>query len=283
MSVSKKIPLLLIPLALVEILMRVAGIGESLVYIEDPDVGYLPAPSQTFSTMGHPVNILDQGFRAPSATNKLLFVGDSVTYGTAFLRDEETFSANLGGANAGVNGWGIQNIAAYIKQTPLESYDTVVWTLPSCDTLRSFMTLRNGLISLNRPMILRLEYVWRFIWYGFLFPTPVNPDPANYETNLACLLEAARHVEQQGKKILFVLLPYREEAMGGHLPETPYFAKMKEAIRAANLWFIEATPTSDIEAMFRDPAHLSVKGNQWLADIIHLELTEGQAGTRIVP
>lgn len=270
----KKVLLSLFPFLVLELVLRMLGIGGGLVYLEDPDVGYRAAPNQRFSTMGFPITILDSGFRAPAPTQPLLFVGDSVTYGTAYIKDEDTFAALLGGANAGVNGWGLQNVAAALRTWNLDGVDTVVWTIPSCDTLRSFMTLRGGLISTNRRMYLRLEYIFRFLWYGYLFPTPNTPDPTQYEKNEQALLDTAARLEKKGKSLLVVFLPYREELQGTAMPETPYFNQLKNAAREANLWMVEANPTGAVETIFRDAAHLTPVGNQWLAGVIGQTLAD---------
>ncbi len=270
----KKFLLSLFPFLLLELCLRVMGIGGGVVYLEDPDVGYRAAPNQRFSTMGFPITILDSGFRAPAPTRHLLFVGDSVTYGTAYIKDEDTFAALLGGANAGVNGWGLQNVAAALRTWELDSVDTVVWTIPSCDSLRSFMTLRGGLISTNRRMFLRLEYIFRFIWYGYLFPSQNTPDPAQYAKNEQALLDTAARLEEKGKSLLVVFLPYREEVQGTDMPETPYFNQLKDKAREANLWMVEANPTGAVETIFRDSAHLTPAGNQWLAGVIGQALAD---------
>ncbi|HMP88576.1 MAG TPA: hypothetical protein PJ991_00160 [Kiritimatiellia bacterium] len=272
-NITRKILLILFPFLLLEIVLRIIGIGGSLVYVEHPEYGYAPAPSQSFSTMGHRIEILDNGFRGPPATNRILFVGDSVTYGTAFLRDADTFPALLGGSNAGVNGWGIPNIASYLGHISLENYDVVVWTLPSCDTLRPLMTLRDGLISSNRRMWLRLEYIGRFIWYGFIQTSVAQNDPSVLPENIKLLLEADRQLTAKGKKLLVVFLPYREEMLGGEMPETPYFGQLKVAADEAGIWNIRAEYTGDPTTLFRDSAHLSVYGNQWLAGLIADALT----------
>lgn len=260
--------LALLPFVVLEIGLRLAGIGGSVIYEEDASTGYRPAPHQRFSTMGHPVTIVEHGFRGPSATNNLLFVGDSVTYGTAYLRDEETFPALLGGANGGVNGWGLRNMARFLERFDLSPYRAVVWVIPSCDVLRPYTTLRNGLISTNRRMWLRTEYLLRFLWYGHLRPQNLPVEGREYDANWEAVRSTAERLRDGGPRLLLVFVPYREEAMGQAMTETPYYRRMIADAQAAGIPHVVATPDADPSTLYRDSAHLSAAGSRWLAGVI---------------
>lgn len=266
--------LALLPLAILELALRIAGIGGSIVYEENAAYGYRPKPDQRFATMGHPIRILESGFRGPPATNDLLVVGDSVTYGTAYLRDEETFSALLGAANGGVNGWGPQNIARFLAGVDLAPYRAVVWVLPSCDVLRPFMTLRGGLISTNRRMWLRLEYLVRFLWYGHIRTQTAVSDPSSYDANWAAVQSTHKALAARGCRLLLIFVPYRDEALGAELPETPYYRRMIAAAGESDIPHAVAEPTGDVASLFRDSAHLTAAGNRWLADVIARAIEE---------
>ncbi|MEM7396867.1 MAG: hypothetical protein AAF492_31450, partial [Verrucomicrobiota bacterium] len=164
--------LVLLPFVLLELGMRWLGFGGAVVYKEHPTCGYRPIPNQRFETFGRPIRILNTGFRGPVQFSRLLCIGDSVTYGTARVGDFETFPALLNAMNAGVNGWGLQNVAAYVKDELPGGIRTVVWVIPTTDILRPFGKLRGGLIATNRPIRLRLEYLFRFLWYGYIATPP---------------------------------------------------------------------------------------------------------------
>ena len=264
--------LALIPLVILEIALRVMGIGGSIVYREDPDCGYLPAPDQEFATMGHPIRILPNGYRGPVATSDTLFVGCSVTYGTAYVRDDETFPALLGAYNGGVNGWGIRNVEGYLKSRPLEDIRRVILFLPSCDVLRPYMTLRGGLISTNRRMLFRLEYLLRFIWYGFIKTQPAPTSPDAYEANIASVKAIQENLRGRGIDFAVVFFPYREEALGQAMPDTPYVKRMVEEVTAAGIEHHVLMPTNDPGRLFRDTAHLTPEGNRWVAEELRTRL-----------
>lgn len=266
--------MLLIPLVALEVALRVAGIGGSIVYETNADYGYRPVPDQRFSTMGHPIRILPNGFRGPAGTNALLLVGDSVTYGTAYIRDQETFGALLSADNAGVNGWGLQNVSRFLEQMDCTKYRAIVWVIPSCDSLRPFTTLRAGLISTNRRMIFRTEYLLRFIWYGYLRSSVTLDDPTNIDANRQAILSAFDQLKSRGCHLLLVFLPSREEAAGGETVDTPYFHQLIQSAEEAGIPLLVAEPHGESALFFRDTAHLTVEGNRWLAGEIEKALLE---------
>ncbi len=269
MNRSKRIAfgliLFLLPFLLLEIALRFLGIGQGILYVEDAQCGYRPAPSQRFSTMRFPITILTNGYRGPVTSSDTLYVGDSVAYGTAMIRDEETLPALMGGFNAGVNGWGPQNIAAFLQHTDLSGIRRVVWVLPTCDVLRPFMKLRGGLISTNRKMWFRLEYIFRFIWYG-KFATQTSPrEPSEYEANMAALTDTYEFLRKRGIDMFVVILPYRDEMIGEPQIESPFLAELMRLFDAKQIPYARLLPTGEIQRLYRDGAHLSPEGYRWAA------------------
>ena len=272
LSLKKKVImttiLIFLPFVLLEVAMRVLGYGGALVYEEDPVCGYRAAPAQRFSTMGHTITILSNSFRGPIETSDTLFVGDSVTYGCAFIKDDETFAARFGGVNAGVNGWGIQNVARLLETLELVPYERIVWTVPTCDILRGFTTLRNGLISTNRRMFFRLEYIGRFIWYGLLVTQPSICDPKEYKKNVAALRRVHALLKERDKKLSVIILLSREEALGEEIAESSYLSRLKEDLSSIGVDFHAVAPDANIEDLYRDSVHLSPEGHKWMAEQI---------------
>jgi hypothetical protein len=255
-----------------EAALRIMGIGGSIVYQDDPACGYLPVPDQRFSTMGHPITILSNGYRGPVASSDTLFIGDSVTYGTAYVRDEDTFPALLGGVNAAVNGWGIQNAAGYLKSRPLTGITRAVLVIPTCDVLRPFTTLRKGLISTNRRMWLRLEYLARFVWYGFIKTQPTPDDPLSFDGNVNAVIATHENLGRRGIAFFAVILPSREEAAGQPAPQEADIKLMLEKLRVAGVTCIVLKASGNPSTLYRDTAHLTAEGNRWVAKDLREQL-----------
>ena len=92
-----------LPLLLLEVSLRpfVDILGRSTrIFMPDPDRGWALRPGSTDLWGGVPITINAEGLRGPSrghpkppGTYRVLFLGDSVTFGYRIARDEETFPA----------------------------------------------------------------------------------------------------------------------------------------------------------------------------------------------
>ncbi|HEY6547771.1 MAG TPA: hypothetical protein VI589_07685, partial [Vicinamibacteria bacterium] len=108
------------------------GWGQVVEFVPDPHWGYLMRPSQTVWSFGLPVHINALGLRGPEVPalkgqgrSRVLFVGDSITYGGGRVAEEELFvrlfeaDARQGrleveAVNLSAPGWSPQNWRAYL-------------------------------------------------------------------------------------------------------------------------------------------------------------------------
>jgi len=123
-------------LILGELLSRYAvGLGDPPLYIADSKIEYLNKPG-TYSRFGHSIHINQWSMRSPDfgvkkATSdelRVLIVGDSVVFGGAWMRDEETATAKLATklekasgrpvivGNIAAGSWGPPNQLAYLER-----------------------------------------------------------------------------------------------------------------------------------------------------------------------
>ncbi len=134
---------LLILCILVEyILQTFMGLGTPVIYQANPFYGYRPAPNQEITRFRNAkIKINNLGLRANkdwdnNVKGKVLFLGDSVTYGGSYIDNTQLFS-NLAvediedykSGNAGVNGWGVEAIYGLVVESdfiPAEIYVTVL-------------------------------------------------------------------------------------------------------------------------------------------------------------
>ncbi len=134
---------LLILFVLVEYVLRIfAGLGNPIIYQANPFYGYRPAPNQEVSRFaGAKIKINNLGLRAnedwdDDVKGKVLFLGDSVTYGGSYIGNTQLFSylalkgiEDYQSGNAGVNGWGVEAIYGLVVEsnfTPAEIYVTLL-------------------------------------------------------------------------------------------------------------------------------------------------------------
>lgn len=136
------------------------GLGEPVLYEYSKIVGYKIKPSQKLKRLGSNININSVGMRSNSEWKhnennlKILFFGDSVTYGGSIVSNENLFSEitckNLNNNNSqynsrcgnyGVNGYGVEQISRKIKYKKINNEDLLIITLIESDLLRGFNSL----------------------------------------------------------------------------------------------------------------------------------------------
>jgi lysophospholipase L1-like esterase len=110
-----------------ELLLRVFGLADPVLYRQNPIYGYEPKPKQSSVRLGVPIFINDVGLRddedydSMKSNKKILLIGDSVTYGGSRTNQEDLFTEVLERKlrtqepgikvlNAGVNGYSISQM-----------------------------------------------------------------------------------------------------------------------------------------------------------------------------
>lgn len=130
-----------------ELILRRFGLGNPVVYDSSPLYGYRALPNREYVRFGgSTIKFNNLGLRTNSdwdeiKTNKILFLGDSVTYGGSYIDNNELFSQvtvdlinqsnkfDYLSGNAGVNGWGVENLYGLVVEsnfTPASIYVTVL-------------------------------------------------------------------------------------------------------------------------------------------------------------
>lgn len=138
-------------LVVAELGLRVLGLGDPVLYDNRTAWGFRPLPNQTHRRLhGVTVRINAVGTRGPDVvvprprgTTRLLFLGDSVTYGGSYVDESQLFSqvaadvlARAGATrvealNAGVNAWGARNMLGLVGAT--DGFDSSVWIVTALD------------------------------------------------------------------------------------------------------------------------------------------------------
>lgn len=124
--------------------LRLYGLGDPVLYDNRLAYGYRPLPDQTRRRIGGArVHVNALGLRGPevaavrpAGTTRLLFLGDSVTWGGSYVDDDDLFAAVAarrlaadGGSvewlDGGVNGWGPENLLGFVRET--RGFASSVW------------------------------------------------------------------------------------------------------------------------------------------------------------
>lgn len=152
------------------------GLGNPILFDSNPLYGYRPSPDQkTTRFMRTAIKINNLGLRADedwdeNKNDKILFLGDSVTYGGSF-DNRDLFSTiavsglnNFKGGNSGVNAWGIENIYGLIVESNFRPAIIYITTVPEGDFYRG-LTRMQGYPYYN----VSPKYALMELWYYFCF------------------------------------------------------------------------------------------------------------------
>ncbi len=159
-------------------LEKFMGLGNPVIYSSFPLFGYRPLPEKEYSRYwGAKIKFNNLALRAETdwdknIEDKILFLGDSVTYGGSNIDNTELFSflsvKSLGGSyisgNAGVNAWGVENVYGLIVESNFIPAKVYVTTFPEKDFYRGLVRLR-GLPFFSRDPKFALKELWYYFCY----------------------------------------------------------------------------------------------------------------------
>jgi len=219
-----------------ELGLRWFGLGDPILYSANSSFRYAPLPNQKKKRIhGATVTIDSHGLRATQDWNdqdslKLLFIGDSITWGGSAIDDFKTF-AHLAGisvekslglpivtGNAGVNNYGTDNMTARLRYENLGEDFIVIVLIPE-DTIRGMSDLKSSYFFTRKPpwpfpalWELTTFSLWSISSSMRLIPDTLHPDSIAVATeSLARLLDVLHAKHADDIPVLLVLSPYEEE------------------------------------------------------------------------
>ena len=273
-----------------EIYLRYLGLGSPIVYDSNYVYGYAPKKSQKKVRINNSiVSINDVGLRSlynwsdNKNYKKIVFFGDSVTYGGSYIDDTKTFAhisceefkdINIICGNAGVNAYGIHNIiyrSKYDKRIG-KIYIKIFIIVPD-DFYRGLQNSKTAHFYLNQKKFflsgifeavnfLSVKYdLNKFI--GKFDDTKIETnqfDLINESINL--LTSEFISLENQNQKFLaFYIHPRKNSSIDEYI-----FNELKSKHKIIDLKKILK------ENMYFDSIHLNKLGHKNVASIINYEL-----------
>ena len=275
---------------LFELGLRILHIGQVVEYVTDARWGYLMKPSQDVSTYGHSVHINSVGLRGPELAEekpanrmRILFVGDSVTFGGTRIREDELFVRQteqrlaakghlVEAVNVAAPGWSPQNWIEYITNRGLDDADVVVLTLPECDLGRPFSTLNTFGFTENAPLF-RVQSVFGYLINAYVHPVaadgPIGTE-TDFSKNVAAvsrLLELARN-----RSIPAIVVFTPSVPSSAHAPLWPRFSVLVDNP-------VDLRQQLRDKKYFMDGVHLNPSGHAYVADVISGEIDSRVSGS----
>lgn len=286
-----------------EIVLRlVFGLGNPLLYRTDAACQYLPAPNQHIRRFFAENDINADSMRCapvvwpkPSGEWRVLFVGDSVTYGGTQIDQPDIFTSRLAAAlpgklhrpvevlNASAGGWAVGNELGYIQGRGIFSADAVIFVLNTYDMTQELAAAPINAPSypMQRPLTAIGETWSRYIAprlfhvstadAGSTAPSSLD-DPAALSRTTHWLDTAREIATQGGAEFAVVYSPV--VGADGKVPESTRAAQayLEHWADAAHVSLLNLEPAYQAGgsggAVYRDGIHLTAYGNKVAAEAL---------------
>ena len=289
-------------LATCEFLLRqFMGLGNPIIYNSSPIYGYRPLSNKEYARFwGKKITFNNLGLRADRDWNdekhdKILFLGDSVTYGGTYIDNKELFSHlavqilnethNLHylSGNAGVNAWGVENIHGFIRESTFLPSSIYVTTLTEGDFYRG-LTRIQGLPFFNKKPRFALQELWYFFCYQQNnqrykpWTTFLSEQDTIYvlEKAVKKLKEMDSFLKEKGYRHFLFISPYKSQVVEWESKDTSIYDLLVQ-YKLAPHYIIDEIAKYNLskkerEGLFHDGTHLEKRGHELWAKIIATEL-----------
>ncbi len=283
-------------LTALELFLRTfSGLGNPPLYELSPLYGYRLKANQAIKPWGGMgflyaagVTTNNLGLRAASEwdlnqAGKILFLGDSVTYGGQYIADAQLFSSVAESrlhewqvGNGGNNAWGVENIVGFMMDYGFSHAEVVVTCVIEGDFYRGITRASSMPLWTERPRFALQDLLMHFIWranqsrYGSPGDT-IDQD----ESHLDKIVDrAARRLKdldnyfkpRRVRHFLFIL-PTRTETVDGEPPDS----RVSQALKRYGIDADYLLP----ELLILEPDR--EKRREWFHDEVHLEASGHQA------
>lgn len=297
-------------LAAIELGLRsLFGFGNPLIYIGDPDIGYLLAPHQCTRRFGNRIEINQYSMRGAAisqipapATLRVLLIGDSIANGGWWTDQINTISSLMMGSltsvttekyqtlevlNASANSWGPRNELAYLQKFGNFNAQAVVLLINTDDLFATVPTAlpvgRDRNYPDSKPPLALVE-----VWQRYLTKQKPIPEMKTVQEeagdrvgiNLEAIGKIQALTRNSNSKFLLMMTPLLREI--GEPGPRDYEIKARQRLddftKAQQITYVDFLPifnaTANVKALYQDHIHLNLQGNQLVSQIIKRSLLE---------
>jgi len=281
------------------------GLGTPPLLQADSTIGYLFQADQDIARFGYRVHINNYhqrseplSTRSDSSLLRVLFLGDSVTWGGVLVDQPDTypevFEAQMDSAcvlpvealNASAGSWSIGNLKAYVERFGTFDSDVVVLQSGSHDLLQEASDASpvgtHPAFPTENPWLATQELVTRYLWPRYVRPLLTDPEPApaapdssaqaaQFARNKDALGDLIQMIQAAEAQPLILHTPDRNEVVPGadgqyagtYAAYRPRFLALADSLGVPLINLHQRWRGGvDVPAYFRDGVHLSTPGNQ---------------------
>jgi lysophospholipase L1-like esterase len=299
---------LLAALLVLEVGLRLGfGFGYPLIYLADPEIGYLLAPDQQTRRFGKTIAINQYSMRSPKITAarpehtfRVLLLGDSIVNGGWWTDQTHTLSALLQQQlqpapdtsqievlNASANSWAPRNELAYLQRFGSFQAQVIILVINTDDLFSpaptSVVVGRDRNYPDRKPALALLEIGQRYL----LKPKPI-PELAAVQAeggdrvgaNLTAIRQIQSLAATNNAKFILVMTPLRRELehSGSRDYEQKARQRLQEWVKAEAIPFVDCLPVfgalTKPALIYHDHIHLNLVGNQQLVDQIRVQIAK---------
>jgi len=281
-----------------ELALRALGLGDPVLYDNRLAYGYRPRPEQTRRRLGGArVHVNALGVRGPDVAparppgvTRLLFLGDSVTWGGSYVDDDalfaavaarvlETSGAHVEWLDAGVNGWGPQNMLGLIGESG--GFDSQVWIVTALeDDFRREKTHVGEVPYMNVAPRTAWEELLVLGAYKVVTAYKTAKPPADLarlaDENLATYRVIAEMGRAHGARVMLVWHPTTEALAGAEEPHRDRYLALADEGGPTALDLAPAYRAAG-GALYVDGLHLTALGHRVAGEAIGAALVRARS------
>lgn len=263
------------------------GVGDPVLLQADRQCAYVMQPNQNHFRLLKHTRINSKSMRSEEFSlrkapevYRLMFVGDSITFGTTQIDQPEIFTEilrrelpstvhrHIEVLNASANAWAIENELAYVESRGIFQSDRVVLVLNNGDLSQPVSTTADVGTALyfSKPACALCELADRYMHHEKRDRgTAEGTNEAQELRNLKKLDEFRKLVLSSGADMVILFVPFPRD-----IPRSPNVLQpaLGDWAQSHNVELIDATPFLSplpIKAASVDGLHLSAKGNRAVA------------------
>jgi hypothetical protein len=277
------------------------GFGNPLLYLADPQIGYLIAPNQQTRRFGNQIEINAYSMRSPAITPtrpaqtwRILMLGDSIVNGGWWTNQNQTLSALLQAQlqrlnsrpvevlNASANSWSPRNELAYLRRFGSFESQTLILVINTDDLFGtapySVVVGRDRNYPNHKPPLALAEVLSRYVFKAKPIPE-LAAIQAEGGDRVGFNLEAIRQIRdvaaQTDTRFMLLLTPLLRE-LGKPGPrdyERQARQQLQDFAASAGILYIDFLPIfnaqPDPKSFYHDHIHLNQQGNRQVVQVIY--------------